>query len=48
MPLKMLEGVAQLLSPLKDKKSLRKYVVPQAFLSFLLNMLKYAIIELEN
>ena len=31
MPLKMLEGVAQLLSPLKDKKSLRKYVVPQGF-----------------
>ena len=32
MPRKMLEAVVRLLSPLKDKKSLRKYVVPQAFL----------------
>jgi len=48
MPHKMLEAVVRLLSLLKDKKSLRKYKIPQAFLSFLLNMLKYAIIELEN
>ena len=31
MPHKMLEAVVRLLSLLKDKKSLRKYVVPQAF-----------------
>ena len=34
MPHKMLEAVARLLSLLKDKKSLRKYKIPQAFLSF--------------
>ena len=34
MPHKMLEGVAQLLSPLEDKKSLRKYMIPQAFFFF--------------
>ena len=32
MPHKMLEAVVRPLSLLKDKKSLRKYVVPQAFL----------------
>ena len=32
MPRKMLEAVVRLLSLLKDKKSLRKYIVPQAFL----------------
>ncbi len=31
MPHKMLEAVVRLLLPLKDKKSLRKYVIPQAF-----------------
>ena len=38
MPHKMLEAVVQLLSPLEDKKSLRKYVVPQAFLIFRLDI----------